>query len=117
MELYEIFSSRVKDRCIVASHRLQLDPAQQIESHIEGINAMWVYLARVISDADHLYSDGARWHQSEIGLGSYSLASEQDNSQLSKLVEDSAVTRLSQRYELVPSAHSRRTTCRHSVNA
>jgi hypothetical protein len=97
MELYGIFSSRVKDLCSAVSYRLRVDPALRIESHAEVINAMWINLAMIISDSPRFVSDGC--YQSEEEQGSSFLASEVVDSTLDSTVNNSAVGELAQRYE------------------
>jgi hypothetical protein len=99
MELYGIFSSRVKDLCSAVCHQLREDPALRNESHIDGINAIWNNLEIVISDAKRSNSDGDHWHQGCIEPSRSSFPIEQESSPLDSIVGGSAVDRLSQRYE------------------
>jgi len=99
MELYGIFSDRVKDLCSVVCHQLREDPALRNESYIEGINAMWINLEMVIADAMQSNSDGDHLHQAYIGSGSSSITVEQESSLLDNILNDPAVDGLSQRYE------------------
>jgi hypothetical protein len=100
MELYEVFSSRVKDLCSAASYQLRLDPALQNESHIEGINAIWINLKTVISDAKEPKSYGEHWHHSGIGPGRSSFPPEHESSPLGGITGNFVVDGLPQRYEL-----------------
>jgi hypothetical protein len=90
MELYGIFSDRVKDLCSVVCYQLREDPTLRIERYIEGINAMWINLEMAIADAKQSNSDEDHLHQAWIGSGS---------SLLDNILNHSAVDGLSQRYE------------------
>lgn len=76
---------------------------------------MWINLEMVISDAKQLNSDEEHWRQSGIGPGTSSFPLEHESSPLGNIVDNSAVDRLSQRYELFLSVYVRRTACTYGV--
>jgi hypothetical protein len=100
MELYCLFSNRVKELCIAVYSQLSQDSAMQHDTRVLRINALWVNLELVIRDAERTDSLVEHRYQPSIEPNFGLSPSQRDISSPESDMDSFILDGLSQRYEV-----------------